>query len=50
MDTHARVRMLAGGMIVAGFLGILALWILPKATSTNGPTMHARHVGADDRP
>jgi hypothetical protein len=49
MDTHTRVRMLAGGMVVAGLLGaILALWILPKADSTNGQAIHARQMGADD--
>jgi hypothetical protein len=49
MDTHTRVRMLAGGMIVAGLLGaILALWILPKETSTNGPTAHAHDIGAEE--
>jgi hypothetical protein len=49
MDAHTRVRMLAGGMIVAGLLGgILALWILPKETSTNGRTTHAHDIGAEE--
>jgi hypothetical protein len=50
MDTAKRVRLLAGGMIVAGILGaILALWILPKPTSSNGRAIHAHNIGADDR-